>query len=262
MRHKKNRTHSNPNQASVTRIAEGKLRDESLASIAKNAFISNVSHEIRTPMNAIMGFAQMLQSTKLDAKQSDYVDVILDSGRKLLILINNLLDLSNLQMGKTSLHPVDCDLDKLTSKIWNHIRPLIAAKNLKPILERPEHLPMIRVDCEKVERVLCFILSNALKFTMKGHIILRIQFDETSPGNAELGFEVEDSGCGIEADRLEYIFDAFEQADNSVTRAYPGLGLGLSLSSRLVELLGGQIGATSTPGVGSCFHFKLPVEIY
>ncbi|MCD8480405.1 MAG: ATP-binding protein [Candidatus Cloacimonetes bacterium] len=262
MKHiRKQRSRSNHNSGSAG-TKEKTPANINEADIAKNAIIANISHEIRTPMNAIMGFAQMLQSTSLDAKQADYVEVIMDSGKKLLILINNLLDLSNLQLGKTTLHPTEFDLDSTIKKVWNHFRPLIAAKNLKPVLECPEHLPIIRADSEKVERVLSFILSNALKFTLKGQICLRVKLEQQSDSKSMLSFEVEDTGCGIEKDKLEYIFDAFEQADNSVTRLYQGMGLGLSLSSKLVELLGGDIGATSTFGEGSCFFFNVPVDTY
>lgn len=230
------------------------------AAIAKNAFITNVSHEIRTPMNAIMGFAQMLKCTDLDPKQGDYVDVILDSGKKLLLLIGNLLDLSNLQMGKTNLLPVDCDPNALVSRVWGHYRPLIASKNLKPELVTEEDLPIVIVDEEKVERVLSFVLSNAIKFTTSGSVTLRMKLVDAFP-YSYLDFEVEDTGCGIEEDRLKHIFEAFEQADNSITRAYQGLGLGLGISSKIVELLGGEISATSTLGSGSCFHLKIPVGI-
>ncbi|MCK9556972.1 MAG: ATP-binding protein [Candidatus Cloacimonetes bacterium] len=230
--------------------------------IAKNAFISNISHEIRTPMNAIMGFAQMLKSTELNPQQSDYLDVILDSGKKLLLLIGNLLDLSNLQMGKTNLHPVDCDLDKMIDRIWAQFRPLIAEKNLKPILDVQHDLPIAIVDEEKLERLLSFILTNAIKFTETGSVTLRIRLMDMSSEYPWLDIEVEDTGCGIEPDRLRYIFQVFEQADNSITRSYPGLGLGLGLSGKIVELLGGEISATSTVNIGSCFHLKIPVELH
>lgn len=231
------------------------------ATIAKNAFITNISHEIRTPMNAIMGFAQMLRCTDLDTKQADYVDVILDSGKKLLLLIGNLLDLSNLQMGKTNLHPVDCDIGKLVDRVWGHYRPLIAEKNLKPDLQCDNSFPIVIVDEEKVERILSFVLSNAIKFTSMGSVTLRVTLNGRDTQHPQLDIEVEDTGCGIEADRLQYVFDAFEQADNSMTRAYPGLGLGLGISSKIVALLGGEISATSTPGTGSCFHLKIPVSL-
>lgn len=228
---------------------------------AKNAFISNVSHEIRTPMNAIMGFAQMLKNTELDAKQADYVDVILESGNKLLAMIGNLLDLSNLQMKKTQLHPVECNLSDFFERIWNHYRPQIAHKNLKPILQVQGNLPRARLDIEKLERVLSFILSNAIKFTVSGSVTLRVALMRRTGEEAWLNIEVEDTGCGIEPKYLKIIFEAFEQADNSVTRAYPGMGLGLGISSKIIELLGGEISATSQVGGGSCFHLKVPVEI-
>ena len=260
MKHKKKQPKTHPHQHSISRYAEKPNLEDRDTAIAKNAFIANVSHEIRTPMNAIMGFAQMLQSTKLDPKQADYVDVILDSGKKLLIIINNLLDLSNLQVGKTSVHPGDFDLTAVINRLWNHYRPLIIAKNIKPHLECPEYLPILRTDAEKLERILSFILSNALKFTFQGCICLRVSFESIEGEKAKLSFEVEDTGCGISEDRLSCIFDSFEQADNSITREYAGLGLGLSLSAKLVNLLGGHIGATSTVGKGSCFHFSIPVE--
>ncbi|MDD3534159.1 MAG: histidine kinase dimerization/phospho-acceptor domain-containing protein, partial [Candidatus Cloacimonetes bacterium] len=139
----------------------------------KRAFISKVSHEIRTPMNAIMGFAQMLKSTELNAQQADYVDVILESGNKLLDIISNLLNLSSLQLRKTDLHPIDCNLNQFIDNIWQRFRPLIVAKNLKPILEVEANLPFARLDSEKLERVLSYLLSNALKFTVKGSVCLK-----------------------------------------------------------------------------------------
>lgn len=249
-------------QSSITKFSDDRSEPESEAIIAKNAFIANISHEIRTPMNAIMGFAQMLQSTELNVKQADYVDVILDSGKKLLILINNLLDLSNLQLGKTSVYPVDFELDTMVTKLWSQFMPLIMAKNITPVIQRPLHLPVIHADREKLERVLSFILSNALKFTLRGQICLRVMLLETDGDAATLEFQVEDTGCGMDAIQLRHVFDAFEQADNSITRSYPGLGLGLSLSGKLVDLLGGVIGASSTPGLGTCFSIKIPVEMH
>lgn len=228
---------------------------------AKSAFISNVSHEIRTPMNAIMGFAQMLKCTELSTKQEDYVDVILESGNKLLAIISNLLDLSNLQIHKTSLHQVPCNLNQLVEGIWQHYRPLIAAKNLKPILELEKDLPIARLDGEKLERVLSYILSNAIKFTASGSVALRLKLISAAETEPYLDIEVEDTGCGIEQSRLKLIFEVFEQADNSVTRAYPGMGLGLGISSKIVELLGGEISASSQLGKGSCLHLKIPVKL-
>jgi two-component system sensor histidine kinase BarA len=213
-------------------------------------------------MNAIMGFAQMLKSTELNAQQADYVDVILESGNKLLDIISNLLNLSSLQLRKTDLHPIDCNLNQFIDNIWQRFRPLIVAKNLKPILEVEANLPFARLDSEKLERVLSYLLSNALKFTVKGSVCLKLKLIRP-PGSREyLDIKVEDTGCGIQQDQLKLIFDAFEQADNSLTRSYPGMGLGLGISSKIVEVLEGDISASSVPGGGSCFSLKIPVDIY
>ncbi len=251
--------HSGPRRQGSGKEKNSKHTDS--CAEAKNAFISNVSHEIRTPMNAIMGFAQMLKSTELSSKQADYVDVILESGNKLLAIISNLLDLSNLQIRKASLHPVDCNLNQLVEGIWQRYRQLIVAKNLKPILEIEDNLPTARLDSEKLQRVLCYILSNALKFTASGSVTLKAKLIHAAETQPYFDIEVEDTGCGIEPSQLKFIFEAFEQADNSVTRAYPGMGLGLGISSMIVDLLGGEISASSQPGKGSCFHLKIPVDI-
>ena len=227
---------------------------------AKSAFIANISHEIRTPMNAILGFAQMLQNTKLNDKQADYVDVIIDSGKKLLVIISNLLDLSNLQLGKTSINPRPCKVAEMANKIWHHFQPLIQAKNLNAVMECSSDIPIVELDCEKVERVLSFIISNAIKYTSIGFVALRIYCKSASESDFTLCFEVADSGIGIEEEKLNNIFDIFEQADNSITRPYGGLGIGLGLSRQIVLLLGGSISVQSTPHAGSRFFVEIPVN--
>ncbi len=228
---------------------------------AKNAFICNVSHEIRTPMNAIMGFAQMLKQTGLDAQQGDYVDVILDSGNKLLMILENLLDLSNLQLKKVHLSNTECDIYEKVQSMWSHFRQQIMAKNLQPILELQDDMPRIILDCEKMERVMGSILSNALKFTSAGSIKLKVGFTPGDKRSGILEIHVVDTGCGIEEEQIKHIFEAFVQADNSVTRQYSGMGLGLGLSSKIVSLMGGEICASSQVGVGSDFHITIPVKI-
>lgn len=212
-------------------------------------------------MNAIMGFAQMLQNTGLNEKQADYVNVILDSGKKLLLIIGNLLDLSNLQLGKTSLNPATCVVQELADKLWQHFHPLIRAKNLDAILECAPDIPKLKLDCEKVERVLSFIISNAIKYTSTGYVALRIYAKPQDPTAMMLCMEVADSGIGIAADKIEHIFDVFEQADNSITRNYGGLGIGLGLSQQIILLLGGSIRVQSTPGKGSRFFIDIPADI-
>jgi hypothetical protein len=226
----------------------------------KNAFIRNISHEIRTPMNAIMGFAQMLKQSGLSSQQTDYVDVILDSGNKLLSILENLLDLSNLQLGKVHLNTTQCPLEAVFRRVWQSHEPMIIAKNLEAKLLLDPDLPIVMVDCDKLQRVLGFVLSNAVKFTDQGFVSLKVEHSRRDDEGFWVDIYVEDSGCGIEEERIQQIFGAFEQADNSLTRSYAGLGLGLGLSSRLVELLGGEISASSMPGKGSMFHVRIPVE--
>ncbi|MFA7543054.1 MAG: ATP-binding protein [Candidatus Cloacimonadaceae bacterium] len=227
----------------------------------KRDFLGNVSHEMRTPMNAIMGFAQMLQGTNLDATQAEYVDVIYQSAKNLLGLISGLLDIASLHEGKMDLNPVNFDPELFINRLWASYRPQGEAKNLIMSLEKPPHLPPLKGDMEKIARVLGFLLSNALKFTEKGYIRLKMELERIEDDQGVLCFEVEDSGCGIEAEYLAKIFDLFEMVDSSYSRKYQGLGLGLSLTTRLVEILDGSLGAASTPDKGSCFYFQVPVLV-
>ena len=212
-------------------------------------------------MNAILGFAQMLKNTDLNDKQSDYVDVIIDSGKKLLMMISNLLDLSNLQLGRTTLDCKPCLLQDTVEKLWLHFEPLIKAKKLSAIIEFNADIPMIIADMEKVERVLSFVLSNAIKYTDTGFVALRIYNKPISEEEIMLCFEIADSGIGIEEDKLTHIFDIFEQADNSITRAYGGMGIGLGLSRQLILRLGGAIRVQSSIGEGSRFFIDVPVKL-
>ncbi len=236
------------------------LPSESVAK-AKSAFIANISHEIRTPMNAIMGFAQMLKNSGLNEQQKDYVEVILDSGKKLLLIISNLLDLSNLQLGKTTLNPRPCLPSELADKLWQHFIPLVAAKKLQPILEIQPDIPEVLVDSGKLERVAGYMISNAIKYTSSGFVAFRISYKSISEQELSLCLEVADSGIGISEEQLPYIFDVFEQGDSSITRPYGGMGIGLGLSQQIVALMGGSIKVQSKLGEGSRFFLELPVFV-
>lgn len=229
--------------------------------IAKRAFIANISHEVRTPMNAIMGFAQMLKNTKLDDVQHGYVDVIMDSGHKLLEIIRDLLELSSLETGEVVLNPMVCDLAFFFERIWADHSSKIRRKKLKAVIILPEDLPKIIIDEVRLEKVLSLILANAIKFTGQGQVQMAVSIHETTRG-AKLCIDVCDTGCGIDAQRMKSIYDIFMQGDPGITRMHAGLGLGLSIASKIVELMKGEILASSELGKGSCFKLTIPVELY
>ncbi|MDP2172842.1 MAG: ATP-binding protein [Candidatus Cloacimonadaceae bacterium] len=230
------------------------------ANQAKSAFLANISHEIRTPMNAIMGFAQMLKQSGLNDTQKDHVEVILDCGAKLLCFINDLLELSNLELGKVEINSLPCDPVKLLSQVWDEHLPRIKTKKLKGELILPQDLPQILLDRRMFRRVLNSILENAVKFTESGFISMNCSVFEDTDQCVKLLVSISDTGIGIAEESVHGIFNLFEQADNSITRHYGGLGMGLGLSQRIVKFMGGRITVVSEPEKGSCFHVCIPVS--
>ncbi|MDD4310651.1 MAG: HAMP domain-containing sensor histidine kinase [Candidatus Cloacimonetes bacterium] len=256
---KRNTLSKEGKQISPVSAKKASSADQENTSRAKSEFIANISHEIRTPMNAIMGFAQMLKTTPLNEAQTDYVDVILDSGKKLLLIITNLLDLSNLQLGKSTLNLKLCHLQDMFIRLKEHFEPLIIAKNLKPLFQCTTEDCELLLDCEKIERVVSFIISNAIKYTQKGYVSFKLLTKQQKNQGLLLCMEISDSGIGISEDKLPHVFDVFEQGDNSITRPFGGMGIGLGLSKRIVLLLGGSISAISKVGEGSVFTIEIPV---
>jgi len=223
---------------------------------AKSQFLSNMSHEFRTPMNGVLGVAQLLETTDLNKEQQEYVDILGESGNKMLSLINDVLDLSRIEVGIIVIEQVDFDLKAETKSTVNALSILAREKGLKLESLIDADIPLLlKGDPGRLRQILINLIGNAIKFTPKGSITVHIQKDCEDDDTVTLRFIIRDTGIGIEGDKLGIIFDLFTQADGSMTRSYDGAGVGLTLSRQLVELMGGSIGVESVSGVGSTFWF-------
>ncbi|MCB1955122.1 MAG: transporter substrate-binding domain-containing protein [Rhodocyclaceae bacterium] len=227
----------------------------------KGQFLANMSHEIRTPMNAIVGLGHLLNRTGLTAQQQDYLGKIQVSAGALLTLIDDILDLSRIEAGQLRIETIDFDLGEVLDGVATLASTRLADKHVEFIYDiAPEVPPRLRGDPHRLAQVLTNLVGNAAKFTEQGHIVLRIA-PRSDQGPGWIGFQVEDTGIGIDAAQIARLFQPFTQVDGSTTRLYGGTGLGLSICRQLCELMGGHIGADSTPGVGSRFHFALPFQV-
>jgi len=233
------------------------------ASNAKSAFLANMSHELRTPMNAIIGYSEMLleeaQSVGHDAFVNDLLK-IRSSAVHLLSLINEILDLSKIEAGRMELCLEAIHLPSVIKEVVNTVKP-IADKNANTLfLEYSERLPVMTADAIKLHQILLNLLSNAGKFTHNGRINFTVSA-ETASGIDWIVFRVLDTGIGMTEAQVEKIFDAFTQADNSTTRKYGGTGLGLTITRKFCEMMGGSIAIESEPGTGSKFSVRLPAVV-
>ncbi|GAA5216025.1 response regulator [Corallincola platygyrae] len=245
------------NEELERRVAERSL-EAIQANQAKSEFVANMSHEIRTPMNAVLGMVQLLYNTPLTSQQKDYVDKAQLSAKALLQIINDILDFSKIEAGKLALEKIEFQLDKILDQAISLTAHRLVGKEVELMLDVDEVVPKYLLgDPLRLTQVLTNLLSNATKFTTQGEITLRVRGVQVGKHNANLVFEVHDTGIGIESERLETLFSPFEQADGSTTREFGGTGLGLSICKRLVELMGGQITVTSEVGEGTCFRFTL-----
>jgi PAS domain S-box-containing protein len=225
------------------------------ANIAKSAFLANMSHEIRTPLNAITGLAHMIRRRGLTPEQDEQMDKLNKAGRHLSEVINDILDLSKIEAGKFDLAEGDVSLEVLAANVKSILYARLLDKELEWVSDLPAGLPLLRGDATRLQQALLNYASNAIKFTERGRIILRIRIEAETDNDAKVRFEVEDTGIGIAPEVLPRLFSLFEQADNSDTRKYGGTGLGLVITRKIAELMGGEAGVSSTPGMGSTFWF-------
>ena len=242
-------------------LKQAKAAAES-ASRTKSDFLASMSHEIRTPMNAIMGIADLLAKTALSPEQDKYVQIFRRAGDNLLNLINDILDLSKVEASQLELERTGFSLNELLEKVTEMVAVRAHEKGLALVCEIAPDVPTNLVgDPTRLRQVLLNLLGNAIKFTESGEVSLRITLDADSSVPTALQFKVSDTGIGIPGEKLGRVFERFTQADSSTTRRFGGSGLGLTISKRLVELMGGRIWAESGVGEGSVFSFAVPFEV-
>ena len=252
-------------------ITELKRREEELrlakraaerADKAKSEFLANMSHEIRTPMNGVMGMAELLAGTDLDSRQRDFADVIIKPGAALLTILNDILDFSKIDAGQMVLNPMPFSLHEAVEDVATLISSRAAQKDVEMVVRIAPSVPGSLIgDVGRLRQIITNLVSNAVKFTDDGQVLIDVDCDLDEDDMATLHVKIEDTGMGIEKDKCALVFEKFSQVDGSASRQHEGTGLGLAISSSLVHLMEGEIGVESEPGIGSCFWFRISLPI-
>jgi PAS domain S-box-containing protein len=248
--------------AAGAEAAMSAARDEATkASRLKSDFLANMSHEIRTPMNGVIGMTDLLLETDLGAVQRDYAQTVRNSGEALLTIINDILDYSKVEAGMLEIEDLEFDVRSVVDDVTDLLAGSAKAKGLELVVQLDSAVPaVVSGDPGRLRQVLTNLIGNAVKFTRDGEIVLRMSLAEIPGDDTVVRFEVSDTGDGMTEENLSLIFAPFVQADTSTSRRYAGTGLGLAISSQLVALMGGEIGASSTLGLGSTFWFTICVH--